>query len=499
MSQDTVPFSRNERYASDDLNELQRLAARLPQDVAAAPIEPVLLTTGSASTAPVPVVSAVLSGLEVAPSGADLVIAPGLVAYQPAPAEDPDGPVRGIYLAENQKPVNYTLPASGSDTWLLVSGTPTLVDDPEAIRGVWSDSARKFEDTLVVKRKRSALTLSHQAGTPPNLPATAGAVPLYGVFRPAAGGTIDPTQIVDLRPFPVERRIRNTSAVELVQNQWRTDAVMYYASTKLRLNAHVRLDGQDLHAVTLADVDPLTFKSPADPAPADLEWWYLYLAPWILDVGGRYVFTHPRHAYANVAHQGLLIFTKTPPFAGDATAGPPRTNSASITPPAPFSAAPVPSGFAACIAQLKRRGASSSWYGARGEGAGVELYAPITDAPPSMTNGYGLQHDGLGLATNRSWAPAGAREIDLRIAPYNNTNQDAFRFAVVSQIPGGATEFYYPTHTVNPLFTSIAEYETRERHDHLPVLHNGAKFSILLGSTTSASLGFRVVGAGYRV
>lgn len=436
MSLDRVPFTTNEQYRSEDLNAIQAVVERYQHDLAGFTARARALTQAGAAAVTAVTPAVLLGGLEAASDGdASLLIEPGALLMTNFPAEDGELPLSAYKVAINRAQVAVALPAPLTDTWYIVGGRPIVEDDPAVERRVWNPSTPGWELSNLVKRQRAAMTFEVVAGTATELPVfmPENTVPLYAVFRAAGGGTLDDaTHVIDLCPLPPRGRLVDTGAAALVQNGWRMD-------TELRCNVHADLAGLDLHFAGEA-LDPLDFVDPTDDAPADGEWWYLYLAPFPA-LGALCVPRHAQLGLGTVRQQGLLIFSKKPPYPADSMpggAGPPRTNSVALRAPDPFSGADIPEGSAICFGQLRRLASVlGDWVRAYGHADYVGLLAPA--ASPAV-------YFSFSAAAFDSRCPVGARFVDYLLQgsttesqafELRDTDSDVTHYYTSLEIPDG--------------------------------------------------------------
>lgn len=407
MPMDRVPFTLNEQFQSVDLTSMQRLAERYLEDVAAYAQRPMgLEQIGNTphNDGPQPAI-ALVGGLGAyLTGGATLEIATGMLLS--TEVDSPDNPsLSGAYLCTNPASALVALPTPVADTWCVICARPLLVNDAPVVRRVWNEALSRWDNTNLVKRQRSTIAFdvvaSAFAGQLPFV-YPANAVPIWAVLRPAGGGPVLESHVIDLRPVrPLggagSRGAGSISCgVSLGHSAW-----SFTAAELLKLNVHLQHENLDLHAVTTAaGLDPMLFKNPDDAAPSAGEWWYLYLArfPQL----GPYC--APRHAQlgaADLAQQGLLVLSKVVPRSGDFSLS--RVNSLDIRAPDPF-AANIGAGQAALFGALKRSG--STWLPCQGDGDRVTLLGNISaSAATGSVTSFTFDHE----------APLGARAVTLQI------------------------------------------------------------------------------------
>lgn len=425
MPIDRIPFFQDEQYVSADLNSLQRMAERYIEDVAAyAQRSSGLSRVGSSPSndSDQPKV-ALVGGLTAFPSGAGLEVGPGMLLSTQVTA--PDNPtLSGAYLCTNPAATVVALPTPVSDTWCVICARPQLGDDAPVARRKWNPGLDHWDPVNLVKRQRSSIlfdvVVSPFAGQLPFVYPT-NAVPIWAVLRPAGGGAVLDDHVIDLRPIRPLGGARSDgigTGVALGHSAW-----AFTAAGLLQLNVHVALDNTDLHAVTTgAGLDPLLFKNPSDPAPADGEWWYLYLArfPYL---GPNCAPRHAQLGAALLAQQGLVVLSKVAPYAGDY--GLARVNANDLHAPDPFSGAVIGSGHAALFGALKRVG--SSWQPCQGDADRVTMLGFVSGTDHAATHVFNFDHG----------APLGARAVTLEI--------DSSAAATVYELdrPDGTVSLYY--------------------------------------------------------
>lgn len=423
MPIDRVPFYTNEQFATDDLTALERVVESALEDVVGFGLHSPLLQVPFGTTPS----AALLGGLEAAASGGSLVIGPGALILSDTAPDNPSRSSRYLAFSEGG---TVPMPTPVVDTWYIVTARPQLANDAPVQRRVWDvDNARwQNPSPSLVKRRRATMLFEVQTSAIAGqlgLVLPTGTVPLWGVFRPAGGGALGTP--VDLRPQQARggRSTGDNTGAHYRQNAW-----VYTPLTGLRLNCHAELDEHELHAHG-TNLNPLDYKDPTSSAPADGEWWYLYLSPF--KALGPLV--APRAAQAgstDLAQQGLLVFSQIPPYARDSNYA--RRNSAAITAPLPFNGATIADADAILIATLKR--VSGAWLSAQGDGDWTQLPTQPSTYVASSTMEFSFTPD----------APLGARALSYEIgfAP------DSTGLSTQIQIRDGATIFWRSFSTVDP-------------------------------------------------
>jgi hypothetical protein len=373
---DKVPFVLNEQYKSEDLNTLQDVAAAWADDAAAFPTATRFTSTPAAAIPADELYPVVLGGLNASPSGGNVSIAPG-VAVVPDLGADPNRPISQEVLARNAAAIVVALPSPVTDTWYLITAAAVETSDAAVPRNRWVPANNAWESPVpsIVKRTRMALAFTVAAGSATQIPTSVSRMPICAVFRPAGGGAVTTSQIVDLRPFADGGP--KTPAVVLQRNLWRTDLFAASGSTLLAISSRVIGPDGTTMWVEEAGLDPIgaAIKDPSSGAAAAGQWWYLYLCP--LPVGGS-TRVFPRHAQAGLAgQQGILVLSRAAPNG--------RTNVATVNLPAPFNNFPCAAGKAACIGALKRDSANTGWLGQACIGDLVRVAATTKTVAPVGT------------------------------------------------------------------------------------------------------------------
>ena len=396
---DKVPFVLNEQYKSEDLNTLQDVGEAWTDDAAAFPTATRFTSTPAAAIPADELYPVVLGGLNASPSAGNVSIAAG-VAVVPDLGADPNRPISQEVLARNAAATVVALPSPVTDTWYLITAAAVETSDAAVPRNRWVPANQAWESPIpsIVKRTRMALAFTVTAGTATQIPTSASRMPICAVFRPAGGGAVTTSQIVDLRPFADGGP--KTPAVVLQRNLWRTNLFAASGATLLAISSRViGPDGTTLW-VEEAGLDPLgaSTKDPSSGAASANQWWHLYLCP--LPVGGS-TRVFPRHAQAGLAgQQGILVLSRAAPNG--------RTNVATVNLPAPFNNFPCLAGKAACIGALKRDSGNTGWVGSQCENDIVRLARVVSIVTPNpaltlLTAG--------GDALSSDLAPLNARSV----------------------------------------------------------------------------------------
>jgi hypothetical protein len=240
------------------------------------------------------------------------------------------------------------------------------------------------------------MTFAVLAGSATNIPINASRLVICAVFRPAGGGAVSASQIVDLRPFA--SAFRNDDARgTFLRNLWSTDVFSTAATT---VNVDTKVVGPNGNTLwAQGTVDPLNarFLDPTASAAAANGWYYLYLCAWPFAGSARIA---PRVAQ-QLNQQGLVVVSKVVPTG--------RLNSNTLNLPAPFNNYTIAAGGAVCFGAIKRNNVNTAFQGAMCTHDRVTVFGSdrfITPAPtaPLMT---------LGGTTIYDQAPVNARLLTI--------------------------------------------------------------------------------------
>lgn len=409
---DRVPFYLNEQYRSEDLNILQDVIDAWIDDASAFE-QYARATSAIASAIPAdennPVV---LGGCAPIVSGGGLSITAGVVLHLDNGAVGPDRPLSQRCVARNPSTVAITLPSPVADTWYTVTARVAEPSDAAVQRNVWEPSTQQWIPTNLVKRTRQIINFELDAGTPTQLPGIANQMVICAIFRPAGGGAVTASQIIDLRPYSPVSKMKDQRA-QFLHNIWATNA--FGTSTTIAFDSTVLgPDGHLMWARAAAGINPLAaaYVDPTAGATSANGWWHLYLCPSPVAASLR---IFPRHAQTGIdSQQGLLVLSKIAP-------GSTRLNSADITLPAPFGSYPAVAGRAVCIGSLKRNSGDSGWRGASCHGDMVSVAEQFSTVTPNP-NATGFT---LGGTNAIDVVPVNARAVSLQaqLVDTNPANQ----------------------------------------------------------------------------
>lgn len=369
---DNVQFNTLERALSGDVNDLQSMAARELSDI-------LREVFGARAFAPAatPIESprsVVLGGLEISPSGADIVVAAGALA-QEAPALAPvpgalDSPYR---LAVNRVTETIVGPAPGVETFYLLEAQMVNVVTSSQVRDIFNPATNLFTPTPVDKLLERQIDFQLVAGAAGNAPAPTGTpwVPVAIVRRPGGGGPVLATDLIDVRPMwdAIESTERDVFAGDITRQLDRKFITIGVpggaASNLVVLEAEARVLGQRLWYHSSLSIDPTlaVYVDPTTILAADT-WFYLYLVSW-----QGLAAVDPRTA--GQTGKGLLVLSGVFPFAQGSV-----SNGAALTLPAPYGVATVAAGGATVVAALRRNTPNTGWVPSANSNRGVFEIAP---------------------------------------------------------------------------------------------------------------------------
>ena len=347
---DSIVINVRERPLSSDINNLQSLAARTLMNL--------MRGLGGAKFLGVPglelPVNSYPAGLipGIAPSGVDIQIGPGILLQDsttlaPAPTAL-DSTTR---YGANPAPVVVLMPSPGVETFYLIEAQVTPVTVSTASRDILDPVSGNFVPTLVTKEVDYQVQFQLLTGGADAPVPTGGEwVPLCIVRRPAGGGAIVASDIIDVRklsdfsgprsPVPVMRRctIRSNSLPDTPSNDHEINA---------------EIDGpfgvrsyDDLIAFT--DLGSASVLAPATAFAADT-WYYAYLAGWS-SFG-----ISPSPAVSPLRQKtGVLVVSGVAPDRF-------RRNGAPIPLPPPYGTSPQPATTAYCIGAFRRNSANTGF------------------------------------------------------------------------------------------------------------------------------------------
>lgn len=388
---DHVLFNNLERASSSDLNALQSVQTRILADVLRRAFStPIYPTAGSVPTSSPRAV--VLGGLEVAASGTDIVVSPGVLAQDSATLVPTPGTVDSNYrIGIVRDPTTIVMPVPGSESWLVVEAQVVEVEALAESRDIWDAGSSAFVPAVVTKRNERRVAFQVSVIGTSNVPAYSGGdwVPIAIIRRPAGGGAVALSDIYDVRPLEADRARTGTLSANV--NAGRRGLCILQAMGDLSASDPniVRLTAAETFSrsgdriwlssasINLGDAayheGGLTFAADT--------WYYVYLAPW----RGAPVRGAQAGLTGNaISGNGLLIVSAVAPgrFHG--------LNTAEIIPSAPFATgAAIAAGDAVCVGAVRRNAGNTGWIGMHtADGHLVRLTAPLdveTLSPPTGT------------------------------------------------------------------------------------------------------------------
>lgn len=390
---DNEVFNTLERAESADVNDLQSLTARFLSEMARYGLssKPVANPLAEA-VGPV-----VLGGLLVTPNGNDVSVSLGVMGQQSATLVPVPGPLDSSYrLSRNVVAQTVVMPAPGATTFYLIEAQMVEVTTVNSLRDIWTPPAGPFVPTLVPKQRERQIVFQLLTGGA-QAPAPSGGdwVPIAIVRRPAGGGPVAATDIVDVRPLYAPRL---AAMVNPLRRFCRTSAV---ASNNVEFA--FEYDGPEGRraAVGTADLTTATYLDPGAPALAANAIRYAYLAPW------SSLNLEPR-LNASVAFEGVLVISNVVPTAG-------ARNSGGLTLPAPYGTTPVPAFSAYYVATLVRDSTNTGWVPMTINGPRTDFGHGLVYAPP-FGDVFAPVVTGDNALTSALTAPPTARTLLYQVA-----------------------------------------------------------------------------------
>jgi hypothetical protein len=354
--QDQSNWNTLERVTSSKLNEQQQLRAREQAEAFRALVRKFIVDVPP-SVAPR---SHIASGLSLEQSGTTtVVVQPGMLAQQVG-SSPPQVPTPGTYDSSYRTGLNLSIldatdPWDSTSAWWLLqarveqvatTGTPDIYDpttDTFAPAGAPIDI--RYQSQVVVAWKKGTVTA---IPTP-----DAGYAPLGACYRPAGGGAIADsdiiqlsTQISDLSSFASDDGVNRRTGYRLFTNNGlETDT-----SNTAEFQLSGEVNGKKLFARSLADIT-IRHADFVDPTylgdiAIDKLWWYIYLAAPVDQV--------PSNVYANIEHRGSIIISRVSPDNFG-------VNSASLTVPDPVGGT-ISAGEAIFVGAFRAIGTGSDIY-----------------------------------------------------------------------------------------------------------------------------------------
>lgn len=382
---DYVQFNTLERALSSDLNNTESMKDRALLDMLREQFGTRTLALGSVPTeSPRDVV---MGGFELSPAGSDVSIAPGVLLQENAALVPVPGSLDSSYrYAKNQSATTVAMPAPGSDSYVLIEAAMTQVVTLSELRDIWDPITRTFTPSLVnklVERRAQFFTTTQATTFPPPL---AGRVPIAAVFRPAGGGPVLASHIIDLRPLWNDLPRQNlaydlaTSFPQLGRSAFKTASTSAGSSNLISISAHAFLqNGREVFFTSNGDID-ITAAAYTASGYSNVanSWRYLYLCSW------RDTSLPANWAPTGGIARGILVISNVAPTNfGD------LTNGATITLPNPWNAT-VPAGHAVCVGALLRSAANDGWVPMWSVDGRVRVGTSLTGAQVTISSPTGL-------------------------------------------------------------------------------------------------------------
>jgi hypothetical protein len=345
---DNVQINIRERPLSTDINEAQSMIQRTVADSL------MRILSSRSNTASVPR-NCALGGLEVAPSGTNVLVQPGmLVQFSTTLTPTPDPLDSDYRLGRNPEPEVVVMPSPGTTTWYVVEAQVTPVVTVSEVRDVLDPGSGAFIPTLVTKQTEYRLAFQLVAGVAGgSIPVPTGGnwVPLAAVRRVGGGPAVTAADII-----PLAAQWGDGGGGVYSETDAGDHAVQCLAATFVQVTFQrpARNNGAPMYFRDApASIDPgtATYLSPSTTLAANT-WYYLYLCPW-----GSLLPT--RFYGADITHNGLLVLSDVPP---DVSADGLRRPSAPIDLPAPWDLGSAPAvSSCLCIGALLRNSGNTGF------------------------------------------------------------------------------------------------------------------------------------------
>ncbi len=353
---DNMIFNTLEKPTSVDLNDMQSIAGRNAMTLER--FRHVTRQPGLGAGNDTETVNPVVAGMQVVPNGPNVSIQPGRLLQDSAALS----PVPGTYDSSYRYAAIYanqavTAPSPVTDTYYLLEVQAASVP-ANASRSILSTVLKAFVPTSVPKHDVRTVVAQWVTGTATAFPAPTGGdwVVLAGVFRPAGGGSVLNTHIVDMR-LHADLLIHEAGLDSPSEAQVsRAQMVPGISGLSITADAPVRCGGRALRCNVRSytsisgtwDPDSATIRSPATTYAADT-WYYVYLTHW------RNLAPRVTRSTTGPVSRGVPVISHiTPDEFGNA-------NSATITLPDPYSGLAVPIGEARCVSILRRNASNTGF------------------------------------------------------------------------------------------------------------------------------------------
>ncbi len=356
---DNEVFNTRERPVSNDLNDLQSLVHRSVVDMLREMFVKRSFAIGAAATESPR--NVVLGGLEVTPSGSDILVATGALMQESSTLAPVPGTLDSNYRVGILRSVaTVTPPSPAGDTYFLLEAQMTELATVSESRDILDIPSSTFIPAVVPKQRERRLLFSFVTGTVTEAPVPTGGdfVPLAIVFRPAGGGAVLAFHLTDARTmWDAEAPLRDTLPLgSLLQRDRGQRFVLTTAVPGGAVSNFVIVDAEAFIAPTRlwytrsgsVDVTLAAFISPGTVLAANT-WYYLYLAPWqgipIVSVLDPFA-----------TGRGIIVLSAVAPIAQALL-----KNSLAIPLPAPFGITSLPGAGGVCIAALRRNSSNNGW------------------------------------------------------------------------------------------------------------------------------------------
>lgn len=356
---DQIVLNTRERASSDDMNNLQALKDRTLLD---SWLEQFQRRTYSVGAQPVEVSQPiVLGGLEVAPSGLDIGVSPGVLLQDSTTLVPVPGALDSDYRWSALRAAAVIAnPAPGGDTWFLIEAQMSEVVAATATRDIFDTATGLFVPTLVDKRTERTIVLSLVTGTATDIPLPTGGdfVVIGAVLVPTGGGAIPAANFFDMRPLWDDLGPANRPAASQGRRQTEIETANDPTVAKdIRIAAEAWVEGRrlwfetDENGVNLVS-NLATFRDGITNPQVINTLSFLYIAPLdhtALPAGADAMFIRNPYAQGGLPQMNgntILIWSTTPPSADK------MLNGTALDAPPPFDSYTIPVGRAVCIGAL---------------------------------------------------------------------------------------------------------------------------------------------------
>lgn len=341
---DNVIINVRERPYSTDINNLEALLSRTIMDLAgySQTTRFVGIPTEAAFT------NTVLGGLLVSPDGVNVSVSSGLLLQYSASLTPTPGAYDSSYrVGVLRSPETVVMPAPGSETYYLLEAQMLYDVLVQESRDVLDPGTGTFVPTLV--DKIAVYTVQFQLLTgAANAPLPTGGnwVPIAIIRRPAGGGAVATTDIIDVRPLPPFGAQRPATPVRnmdrVLSNTPGTNTFLIQADCDTAFGRFAFVSQYS------RDISTNPYISPSVTLAASTR-YYLYIAPWSAQS------LRPRSASVGETSEGILVLSDVAPDIYT------QANSAAIDLPAPYAALAAPTGSAVYIGCVVRNSLNTAF------------------------------------------------------------------------------------------------------------------------------------------